>query len=148
VKALSAEEKIRNWSMPIPWTGCWLWTGSVASHGYGDLRLNKKTKLAHRLSWELANGHIPDGYFVLHRCDVRLCVNPSHLFLGTTTDNMRDKVKKGRHSAGWCHEKLTAEQVEQIRFLRASGLKLKEVGKLFNRHPDHIRKITNHKVWG
>lgn len=77
---------------------CWDWTGSlVGLQGYGGLAVNGVQAKAHRFSWELHFGVIPDGLHVLHRCDRPRCVNPSHLFLGTHQDNMDDKMSKGRH---------------------------------------------------
>jgi hypothetical protein len=85
-----------------PITGCWLWTASVNDSGYGILWLPwKKTMgLAHRISWELHCGPIPEGMQVLHHCDTPPCVNPACLFLGTQADNMRDMAKKGRSPMG------------------------------------------------
>lgn len=79
-----------------PQTGCWNWTRSRGSHGYGDFRRDGH-KLAHRWSYATFVGLIPDGAFVLHRCDNRACVNPGHLFLGDADDNNKDMVEKGRH---------------------------------------------------
>ena len=77
-------------------TGCWNWKKSQGSHGYGDFRRDGH-KLAHRWSYATFNGPIPDGAFVLHRCDNRACVNPAHLFLGDADVNNKDMIEKGRH---------------------------------------------------
>lgn len=84
---------------PVLGTACWLWTAALTS-GYGTFApTREKMVYAHRYSWALANGSIPDGQEVLHRCDVKPCVNDAHLFLGTQTDNMADMDAKGRRRA-------------------------------------------------
>jgi hypothetical protein len=75
---------------------CWEWLRYTNVDGYGRLRWNEKYIGAHRVAWEKANGPIPGGMHVLHRCDNPPCVNPSHLFLGTNKDNMDDRDSKGR----------------------------------------------------
>lgn len=77
---------------------CWLWTAAVNTRGYGQIGVygTGKVVMSHRASWELTFGQIPTGLFVCHRCDVRSCCNPRHLFLGTAKDNYDDMVKKGR----------------------------------------------------
>jgi len=80
-----------------PVTGCDPWNGSVESKGYGQMIVSGRKVQAHRIAWQLFRGPIPEGLFVLHHCDNPRCVNPSHLFLGTHTDNMRNLVAKGRH---------------------------------------------------
>lgn len=80
-------------------TACWTWVGSKSEKGYGRLSAGKHRASplrAHRVSWELHKGPIPDKMFVLHNCDNPTCVNPDHLFIGTARDNTRDMVRKGR----------------------------------------------------
>lgn len=108
---------------------CWVWTASVAGGGYGQFGLRHgKTVPAHRLSWEMANGTIPDGLWILHRCDNKPCVNPNHLFLGTRQDNVDDMMAKGRHWIRPCkgeqngRAKLTDAQVKEIRARWATGV--------------------------
>ena len=81
---------------PDPATGCWLWLAGKLKKGYGQFSVGKKKITAHRMSWELHNGAIPNALLVLHKCDVPACVNPGHLFLGTYSDNIQDCIKKGR----------------------------------------------------
>lgn len=80
-------------------SNCWLWTGKPMNHGYGSMKAGGRTILAHRLSWVLTNGAIPEGLCVLHRCDVRLCIRPDHLWIGTKAQNNADMMAKGRQVA-------------------------------------------------
>lgn len=100
--------------------GCWIWIASRRFHGYGQIApagVIGKPVPAHRASWEMHFGPIPDGLCVCHRCDVPACVRPDHLFLGTKKDNSEDMVAKGRSTAGprnWSY-KLTPEIVAKMR---------------------------------
>ena len=86
----------RFWANVQKTNGCWEWTGGKHAPGYGRLFVATKEMRAHRFSWLIHNGRIPDGLFVCHKCDNPNCVNPEHLFLGTHQDNMDDMVAKGR----------------------------------------------------
>lgn len=96
----------RFWSKVKKTNTCWFWTGGTNNMGYGMIGESVKPyrhTLAHRLSFELANGNIPQGMFVLHACDTPACVRPDHLSLGTQTDNMQDATQKGRVRKGASH---------------------------------------------
>jgi hypothetical protein len=88
--------EVRLWSHVEKMDECWLWTGARTTNGYGRITVGGKGHQAHRVAWMLASGAIPDGLYVCHRCDVKLCVRPAHLFLGTQHDNMQDAKAKGR----------------------------------------------------
>lgn len=83
------------WVELIPFSTCWHWVFDWNAYGYGRMPLQERT-LAHRHAWVVARGPIPFGLCVLHRCDVRNCVRPDHLFLGTNLDNQHDMIAKGR----------------------------------------------------
>ena len=93
----SPRDKIIFFSHPEPNTGCFLWGGSIFASGYGLVHFNGKNHRAHRVVWRLANGPIPKGMEVCHRCDIPWCVNIDHLFWGTHSDNMKDRLLKGRY---------------------------------------------------
>ncbi len=138
--------------MADPNSGCWLWTAHVNLGGYGRIGLerSKKTDSAHRISWKLYNGAIPDGLFVLHKCDVPSCVNPDHLFLGTHADNMADMVRKG-HTIRCSGKKngrakLSDDEVKQIRSLRGE-ISQREIGLLFGVNDRSVSAIQLGQKW-
>lgn len=107
-------EKLERWSIPEPNSGCLLWLGTMHSKtGYGgtnDAVNGRRILTAHRAAWEVANGRrVPKGQMVRHKCDVKLCINPAHLELGTARDNILDAVKRGQH-----RRKLSDEQIRSI----------------------------------
>lgn len=93
---------------------CWLWTGYIEKRGYGRFGYNYKTIEAHRMSWIIANGEIPEGMIICHECDNPSCVNPDHLFLGTHKDNTWDMVDKGRHGGSMRGKKHKPESLVKM----------------------------------
>jgi hypothetical protein len=129
--------------VPVPESGCWLWTSGWDSDGYGLAANNVK---AHRLSFELHTGPIPKGFFVCHRCDTPACVNPEHLFLGTPLDNSRDMAEKGRSVKGQkqTNSKLTEADVRRI---VASTEPSASLCKRLGVSSCLIRHIRNGRAW-
>ncbi len=130
-------------------TGCHLWTGAV-SKGYGRLRVGKRSCKAYRYAYELAHGPIPPGQHVLHRCNNGLCCNVAHLYLGTHTQNMRDRVASGeRWRCGDRHPnaKLTYAIAEQIRSRVAAGMLQREAGAPFGASQSEVSDIVLGKRW-
>ncbi len=99
----------RFWSKVEKGDGCWIWHGARGEKGYGSFSFNGRVTPAHRVAWMLTNGPIENGLHILHRCDTPSCMNPSHLFQGTNTDNVHDMIAKGRN-----RRKLTDDQVRQV----------------------------------
>ena len=138
---------------------CWMWVGCIHKYGYGAMCLKsggvKRTTKAHRLSYAIAHGVELDSFAnlcVCHHCDVRACVNPSHLFLGTRQDNAADMVRKGRQQKTSVGEmnfkaKLTSENVIEIRKLRESGEKAHFIGRMFGVTDATVCKIALRQTW-
>lgn len=121
---------VRFWSKVHKTRDCWLWLASTSSDGYGKIGRpgGKALVAAHRASWELAYGPIPEGLCVLHHCDNPVCVRPGHLFLGSRADNNRDMKRKGR-TRGF--RVLSWPQVCEARALAASGMPQAQLAKRF-----------------
>ncbi len=128
---------------------CWLWMAGRFNDGYGCVAWEGKARRAHRVAWQIANGPIAGAMLVCHRCDVALCCNPDHLFVGTQQDNMTDKVAKGRQAKGLGapahlyperrprgethgHHTLTESIVLELRALKSRGGNLAEAARRFN----------------
>jgi hypothetical protein len=152
---LTLKERFDEKYLPVPESGCWLWTSDVGKNGYGLLLTQtnpRKKKYAHRLSYEFFNGEIPENMFVLHKCDVRSCVNPSHLFIGTAKDNHADMVSKGRDCPppkmyGEAHGKTTITE-DQVRSIRSDSRPHKEIANDYGLHRKTISRIKLRQTWG
>lgn len=135
---------------------CWLWTAYAKQGGYGMMHYNDGTNrpvLAHRVSWELHYGPIPDGLCVLHQCDNPRCVRPDHLFLGTRRDNTHDMLAKGRH---WTTPKrgeqnhaarLTEQDIRLIRSRYEQGASQTALGQEYRVTKHCIWRIVHRKNW-
>ena len=128
---------------------CWLWTGAKMANGYGRLRIGGKNSPvwnAHRVSYKINKGEIPEGMFVLHKCDNPACVRPAHLFLGDHDENMRDKARKNR-GAGENHPRaqLTDAQAREIKF--AKGKTHEELAAEYGVGKLLVRDIRANRRW-
>ena len=139
--------------IPEPNSGCWLWLGmQQVGKEYGLFCFKQRTVKAHRASWEIYCGEIPVGMSVLHKCDNPPCVNPDHLFLGSQSDNIKDRVKKGR-SRGPTGEsaplaKLTATKVIELRRLHErNGVSVQDLADRFGIHKATVHKILKGNIW-
>lgn len=136
---------------------CWLYTGTLASTGYGKVGYQRRKLSSHRLAYELAYGPIPDGLLVCHHCDVRACCRPDHLFLGTYADNAHDAVAKGRFAFNLPTEKmsgeqngfakLTADTVREIRHQAMLGMNYSALGRRFGISKGQARNIVLRLCW-
>ena len=130
--------------------GCWIWDGALNANGYGIATGG----LAHRIAYEAYVGPIPDGMNVNHRCDVRRCVNPDHLWIGTQIENIADAKAKKRmrgptDRGGERHPlaKLTATDVWRLRDILSRGVKQKEVAKMFGISSTQVSRIARGTRW-
>lgn len=156
----------RFWSRVQKSETCWTWTGAATNAGYGKIYLSGRIELAHRALWMTTVGPIPDGMFVLHRCDNPRCVRPSHLFLGTHQDNVDDMRAKGRHQHGLRNgrytkpesilrgeangsSKLTQFQVDEIRRRYAKGgISQRKLADEYGVKQQAVSKIIKGLRWG
>ena len=144
------EEKFREKLMPEPNSGCWLWLGAMGVNGYGQMHIKTNGKwrmgYAHRISWEIHNGPIPDKKHILHKCDNPSCANPHHLFIGDQSSNMKDKVRKGRHPRGedCSYSRLTENDIKKIRNDKRTQA---EIGNEYGVTQGMISRIKLYKAW-
>jgi HNH endonuclease len=139
-------ERIMDMVAMVPECGCWLWLGPGNPYGQIGIRGEGAPTSVHRVMWEHENGPIPDGMFVLHKCDIGLCCNPNHLFLGTQQDNMTDKVNKQRQARGekmW-NALLTEPAVIEI---RESSLPYAVLAEKFGVSKRAIKAVRTRQNW-
>ena len=138
--------------------GCLDWPRARNNRGYGQIRRGDRCLLTHRVAWEYANGPIPDGLAILHRCDRPACYEPTHLFVGSLRDNTQDMVRKGRQwlqkaperalrgEAHW-NAVLDDEKVRDIRRRRENGETLKAIADVYGIHLSSVWLIVKRKYW-
>ena len=147
----SLDQVLERFAVPIPEAGCWIWVGGMRGKGYGQAneggRNSKRSLLAHRVVYEIANGPIPDGMMVCHRCDVPACVNPSHLFLGTAKDNNRDRHRKGRTAVGKKNGKAVLNP-DVVRAIRAHPFTHRQMAVALGMSYSAIQMARSGKTWG
>lgn len=135
--------------------GCWEWDGALTGKGYGAIQegsTGSRVLLAHRVSYEIFNGQLVRGMCVMHKCDNTTCVNPAHLVLGTSSDNAKDAIAKGRKfipnpGKGEANprSKLT---LEQAKFIKANPQMMHtELANMFGLSPNCIRSVRIGRTW-
>ena len=148
----SLEQRFHESYVREPMSGCWLWTKSDNGH-YGLLSRDGKQQRAHRISYDLHVGPIPDGLVVMHICDNTLCVNPNHLRVGTQLENIKDRDVKGRqvpnHPKGEANgmRKLSEADVLSIRRLSSTGWTMKSIAERFEISRSTVSFIASKKRW-
>ena len=132
-------------------SGCWVWLAGKNSDGYGEFWEDGEIWYAHRYSWVIHNGAIPDKMWVLHHCDNPSCVNPKHLFLGTQLDNLADMHRKGRGRGPRGNKnpssKLRPEDIPEIRKMFDHGVSRAEIARKYGVAWHSINRILSGKRW-
>lgn len=145
-------DKLLSRSIPEPNSGCLLWLGAICSGGYGWMGLpgTGKTIAVHRLSFTIHKGPIPNGLHVCHKCDVRTCVEPTHLWAGTNADNMADRNAKARARGGSRpgsqHYSTTLTEADVLA-IRASTDTQRALAKRYGLHFGSINDIVRGRTW-
>jgi hypothetical protein len=146
----------RFWAKVKRGEGCWLWLGCCRPRTrdvlpYGQFRLDGQMRAAHRVSWQLTHGGIPEGLLVLHSCDNPMCVNPAHLHLGDHRENMHEMAARqrasGRAGISNPNARLTLAEVDAIRALVADGFSTTEIGRHYRVHHTHVSRIARSRAW-
>ncbi len=133
-------------------TRCWVWTKHRCVLGYGKFKDKGCVPwLAHRFSWRLVHGSLPDNLCICHHCDNPSCVNPDHLFLGTPKDNVKDMTVKGRRvdHRGEQHGRsvFIETDIVDIRKKSLQGMSYKKIAKLYGVSASAISHVVKRRVW-
>jgi transcriptional regulator with XRE-family HTH domain len=149
IAPLTLADEARFWAKVSKGEECWEWRGTTHKDGYAQFMVAGAWYPAHRVSYTLALGPIPDGLLVCHKCDVRRCVRPDHFFLGTDADNARDKVEKGRQQRGEAVHlaKLTEADVVKARGMVAAGMSRTDVAGLLGVSREAVTFAVAGKHW-
>lgn len=152
MRAALAEAKF--WAKVEKTETCWIWSGAKHMDGYGMVIRGGRSWLAHRLAFTLTHGPIPVDLVICHTCDIRACVRPDHLALGTQVDNMTDMAQKGRarmvrEQRGEANKmaRLTEETVREARVLHAQGHTLSALGRRYSVTPETLYHVVRRKTW-
>ena len=137
-KSIPAEDRFWKYAKPGEEGECWGWIGPMHSQGYGNLSVNGKKMFAHRFSYKLHQGAIPQNSYVLHRCHNRICTNPDHLYVGSAQDNMMDMACAGRQA----HQVILPHQAQEIRRMAARGGMQSKIAKLYGVSDTTISRIV------
>jgi len=147
----SLSDRILQFSMPVPECGCWIWMLSTTRKSYGQLTYRKKHLEAHRASWMAFRGAIPHDRYVLHRCNISLCVNPDHLYLGTERENCADRKAAGTFKppprfSGEQHPmaKLTESIVREVKAAKGT---IREISARTGIKPSTVGAIRSGRTW-
>jgi hypothetical protein len=132
----------------LPESGCWIWMRKVNKGGYGVTSVGRKTMAAHRAVYEYRTGQsIPPGMVLMHLCDVRSCVNPDHLRVGSYQDNTNDCIRKGRDYRGTRHHRSKLSE-DDVRYIRANPDKpLRELGRELGVTMQCVWAVRHHRKW-
>jgi hypothetical protein len=146
-KAVPIEERVKK--RTVMQGECLIWMGSRTTAGYGMISINDKTSSLSRAVWESANGPIPPGMQVMHKCDNPPCCNIEHLTLGTPKDNQQDCTNKDRRPVGdrHYHSKLSSKDISGIRVFLESGMKHKNIAEMYGVSKSNITVINRGKGW-
>lgn len=136
----------RYWSYVVKGDSCWGWSGAKTRNGYGDIYVNGKMIKAHRFSYEVHFGSIPDGMVIRHTCHNPECTNPDHLKIGNQADNMNDAIESGRIARGSRNPNAKLS-VDDILSIRSDSRTNRAIAAQYKVDSSTVSDIKNRKTW-